>query len=132
MKVMNEGKVYLVGAGPGDEGLITLRAVELLRTAQCVIYDRLVNPALLNYASTETEFINVGKRPGEQSITQKQINKLLVTKAAEGKTVVRLKGGDPGVFGRAAEELNTLLQAGIEPILRMLQNYMHRLRLNQL
>jgi uroporphyrinogen III methyltransferase/synthase len=111
---MKTGKVYLVGAGPGDEGLITLRAVELLRTAECVIYDRLVNPALLNYAPADVELINVGKQPGEKSITQEQINELLVTKAGEGKTIVRLKGGDPCVFGRAAQELKALVQAGIE------------------
>ena len=111
---MKTGKVYLVGAGPGDEGLITLRAVELLRTAQCVIYDRLVNPALLRYAPAEAELIDVGKKPGKHSIEQVQINELLIARTNEGKTVVRLKGGDPGVFGRAAEELKALAQAGIE------------------
>ena len=117
---MKSGKVYLVGAGPGDEGLITVRAVELLRTAQCVIYDRLVNPALLRYAPVEAELIDAGKKPGQpatadkHSLKQAQINELIITKACEGKTVVRLKGGDPGVFGRAAEELKALAQAGIE------------------
>jgi uroporphyrinogen III methyltransferase/synthase len=116
---MNNGKVYLVGAGPGDEGLITLRAVELLQTAQCVVYDRLVNPALLRYAPADAELIDVGKRPGrpaagKHSVKQAQINELLIKKAGEGKTVVRLKGGDPCVFGRAAQELKALAQAGIE------------------
>ncbi len=117
---MKTGKVYLVGAGPGDEGLITLRAVELLRTAQCVIYDRLVNPALLKYAPAGAELIDAGKKPGRpaatgrHSITQTRINKLLVTKAGEGKKVVRLKGGDPCVFSRATQELKALAQAGIE------------------
>jgi len=117
---MNTGKVYLVGAGPGDEGLITLRAVELLRTAQCVIYDRLVNPALLRYAPADAELIDVGKHPGrpaaagKHSVKQAQINELLINRAGEGKTVVRLKGGDPCVFGRAAQELKALAQVGIE------------------
>jgi uroporphyrinogen III methyltransferase/synthase len=119
-EIMSNGKIYLVGAGPGDEGLITLRAVELLQTAQCVIYDRLVNPTLLRYAPADAELIDVGKRPGQpaaagkHSVKQAQINELLIKKAGEGKTVVRLKGGDPCVFGRAAQELKALTQAGIE------------------
>lgn len=102
---MKYGKVYLVGAGPGDSRLITLRAVELIKTADCVIYDGLVNPALLRYAPPTAELISVRKRTGSKPCDQETINKLIVEKAQQGKRVVRLKGGDPGMFGRAAEEV---------------------------
>jgi len=111
---VTRGKVYLVGAGPGDPGLITIRGVELLKAADCVIYDRLANPALLRHAADAAELINVGKRTGNHSYTQNQINALLIEKAKSCKTVVRLKGGDPCIFGRAGEELKALVQAGIE------------------
>jgi uroporphyrinogen III methyltransferase/synthase len=107
------GKVYLVGAGPGDPTLITLRAVELLKTADCVIYDGLVNPALLRYAAGAVELISVRKRTGPNPANQQTINELIVEKARQGKTVVRLKGGDPGMFGRAPQEAKCCADAGI-------------------
>jgi uroporphyrinogen III methyltransferase/synthase len=109
-----QGKVYLVGAGPGREDLITVRGAEIIKIADCVIYDKLANPALLKYTSANTEIIHVPKRIGDASFTQRQINKLLVDKASDGKTVVRLKGGDPCIFGRGAEEAALLAKAGID------------------
>jgi siroheme synthase len=99
---MRKGFVYLVGAGPGRADLITVRGAEVLKTADCVIYDKLANPALLQFARKDTEIIHVPKRIGEGSCTQDEINKVLVEKALAGKTVVRLKGGDPCIFGRVA------------------------------
>ena len=99
-----KSKVYLTGAGPGDPGLITLKAIECLKKAEVVIYDRLVNPELLKYAPPEAEIIYAGKASKKHSLTQDKINRLIVKKAKEGKTVVRLKGGDPFLFGRGAEE----------------------------
>jgi len=109
-----KGKVYLVGAGPGQADLITVRGAELLKTADCVIYDKLANPALLNYASPNAEIIHVPKRIGSRSVSQQDINSLLLEKAASGKTIVRLKGGDPCIFGRGAEEAALLAEAGID------------------
>ena len=94
------GKVYLVGAGPGDPGLLTLKGKTTLERAACVVYDFLANPELLTYAPPGAETIFVGKKEGEQGISQEEINQLLLSKAREGKDVVRLKGGDPFVFGR--------------------------------
>ncbi len=105
--------VYLVGAGPGDPGLITLKGAECLRRADVVLYDRLVHPRLLDYAPPTAERLFVGKGRSEHSIPQQQINALLVQHASQGKTVVRLKGGDPFVFGRGGEEALVLSQAGI-------------------
>ena len=107
------GIVYLVGAGPGDAGLLTLRGAELLARADVVIYDALVNPDLLRLAPREAEVIYGGKRAGDHALTQEQLNELLVAKAREGKCVVRLKGGDPYLFGRGAEEAEELEKAGI-------------------
>jgi uroporphyrinogen III methyltransferase / synthase len=104
------GTVYLVGAGPGDPGLLTLRGAELLRRADVVIYDRLANPALLHHARPGCELISRGKR---QEVSQEQISALLVAKAREGKCVVRLKGGDPYIFGRGGEEVEALAEARI-------------------
>lgn len=104
------GTVYLVGAGPGDAGLLTLRGAELLRRADVVIYDLLVNPALLRHAPASAELISRGKR---QDVSQAQLNELMITKAREGKCVVRLKGGDPYIFGRGAEEAEELAAAKI-------------------
>jgi uroporphyrinogen III methyltransferase/synthase len=104
--------VYLVGAGPGDPGLITRRGVEVLARADVVFHDRLVHPDLLELAPN-AELIDVGKRPGESGAGQESINELLVTAAASGKTVVRLKGGDPFVFGRGGEEAELLAAQGI-------------------
>jgi uroporphyrinogen III methyltransferase/synthase len=104
---------YLVGAGPGDYKLITLKAVECLQKAEVVIYDRLANKKLLDFAKDECEFIYVGKASSCHALPQDQINKLIVKKAKEGKIVVRLKGGDPYLFGRGGEEAEELRQEGI-------------------
>ena len=106
------GIVYLVGAGPGDPGLITVRGMECLQRAGVVIYDRLANPALLAYAS-DAELIDVGKDPNHAVGMQSRINDLLIAHAWAGKVVVRLKGGDPFVFGRGGEEAEALVEAGI-------------------
>ena len=105
--------VHLVGAGPGDAGLLTLRGAELLRQADVVVYDALVNADLLRLAPKTAEVIYGGKRASDHAIPQAELNQLLVTKAAEGKCVVRLKGGDPYVFGRGGEEAEELATAGI-------------------
>src|SRR5580765_438044 len=110
----SNGMVYLVGAGPGDAGLLTLRGAELLRRADVVVYDALVNAALLQLAPKSAEVIYGGKRAKEQAISQSQLNELLISKAKAGKTVVRLKGGDPYVFGRGGEEAEQLADAGVK------------------
>ncbi len=107
------GKVYLIGAGPGDPGLITVRGQEILRRAEVIIFDYLANPRLLDLAPAETERIYVGKRSGLHHYPQEEITRLLLAKAAEGKTVARLKGGDPFIFGRGGEEAQALAAAGI-------------------
>ncbi|MBN1919097.1 MAG: uroporphyrinogen-III C-methyltransferase [Verrucomicrobia bacterium] len=107
------GTVYLVGAGPGDPGLITLKGAEHLRRAQVVVYDRLANARLLHLAEPNAELIDVGKASGDHTIPQHEINALLVEKACAGKTVCRLKGGDPFVFGRGGEEALALVEAGV-------------------
>ena len=112
-KIKNKGIVYLVGAGPGRADLITLRGADVLKTADCIICDKLVNPALLKFAKRDAEIIHVPKRTGERSFTQEEINKLLVEKACLGQKVVRLKGGDPCIFGRTGQEIAALTKAGI-------------------
>jgi uroporphyrinogen III methyltransferase/synthase len=107
------GMVYLVGAGPGDSGLLTLRGAELLARAEVVVYDALVNPDLLRLAPRSAEFIYAGKRAREHAVPQGDLNQLLVTKAREGRVVVRLKGGDPYVFGRGGVEAEDLAAAGV-------------------
>jgi uroporphyrinogen III methyltransferase/synthase len=107
------GKVTLVGAGPGDPDLITIRGVRALEQADVVLYDRLAGKEVLKYANPAAELISVGKRPGNHSVTQDQINQLLVDYVKQGKRVVRLKNGDPFVFGRGGEETDTLTAAGI-------------------
>jgi uroporphyrin-III C-methyltransferase/precorrin-2 dehydrogenase/sirohydrochlorin ferrochelatase len=107
------GQAYLVGAGPGDPELITLRGRKLLARADAVLYDRLVDPRVLEYARRDAELIAVGKSAGRLSIRQEQLNRLLVSLVSSGKHVCRLKGGDPMVFGRVAEELEALTEAGL-------------------
>jgi uroporphyrinogen III methyltransferase/synthase len=113
MATKSAGKVYLVGAGAGDPGLITVRGVECIQCADVVIYDYLANPALLRYARAEAERIYVGKQAGKHTLTQEEINALLVEQASAGKVVTRLKGGDPYVFGRGGEEAEALEKVGI-------------------
>lgn len=107
-------KVFIVGAGPGDPGLLTLKGRSCLERAQVVIYDYLANPRLLDFAPLEAERILVGKHGGGNRVEQETINQLLLDHARAGRTVVRLKGGDPFVFGRGGEEAEVLLRAGIE------------------
>lgn len=107
------GKVYLVGAGPGDPGLLTLKGRDVLARAQCVLYDNLANPALLDYAPASAERLYVGKKRAEHTLSQDEICQLLVERGRAGLTVVRLKGGDPFIFGRGGEEAEALAQAGI-------------------
>ncbi len=113
MNKQKKGKVYLVGAGPGDPGLITVRAVECLKRADVVIYDFLATPALLGYAGENSETLYVGKKSGSHTFPQEEIIKLIIEKAEKGLTVARLKGGDPFVFGRGGEECLALSKAEI-------------------
>lgn len=108
------GKVYLVGSGPGDPELLTLKARRLIDSAEVIIYDQLPGKAILDSMPTSAEKIDVGKYAGNHTMTQAEINELLVKKAKEGKMVVRLKGGDPYVFGRGGEEAEVLVSEGIE------------------
>ena len=109
----NKGKVILVGAGPGDIGLLTLNGKHWLQKADVVLYDHLVNPDMIRFTQKSAEIIYVGKKEGVASMEQKQINHLLISKTSEGKIVVRLKGGDPFVFGRGGEEIQAVQAAGI-------------------
>jgi uroporphyrin-III C-methyltransferase len=108
-----KGIVYIVGAGPGDPGLITVKGLEYLRRADVVLYDRLIPIELLDQAPARAERIDVGKAPGPHRRPQDEINAMMIVKAREGKIVVRLKGGDPFVFGRGGEEAQALANAGI-------------------
>jgi uroporphyrinogen III methyltransferase/synthase len=110
---MNSSVVYLVGAGPGDPGLITVKGLECIKKADVVVYDRLASPRLLVHAKPDAELIYVGKSPDRHAMKQHEINQLLVDKAKEGYIVTRLKGGDPFVFGRGGEEAETLVEQGI-------------------
>lgn len=107
------GKVYLVGAGPGDPGLLTLKGKALLECADVVVYDALVSPPILMMINPQAEKINAGKRRGRHSLVQDDITQLLIEKAHTDAVVVRLKGGDPFVFGRGGEEMEDLLKAGV-------------------
>jgi len=109
----HSGEAYLVGSGPGSPDLITLRGRQLLAAADVVLYDRLVSPEILSFARRDAELISVGKTPRRPSITQKQLNRLLVQQVQAGKRVCRLKGGDPMIFGRGGEELEALAEAGL-------------------
>lgn len=113
-KGVDSGKVYLIGAGPGDPELITLKALRILRSAEVILYDALVGNEILAEAPGAAEKIYVGKRAGAHCVKQSEINAILIEKAGEGKRVVRLKGGDPFIFGRGGEEMETLLESGIE------------------
>jgi uroporphyrin-III C-methyltransferase len=108
------GKVYLVGAGPGDPELLTLKAARVLKQADVVLHDDLVGPQILELAPAHAQIRNVGKRCGKKNISQEEINFLMVTLAASGLQVVRLKGGDPLIFGRIGEEIAALRKANIE------------------
>jgi uroporphyrinogen III methyltransferase/synthase len=112
--VAGYGKVYIVGVGPGDYQLMTLKAAECIGKADVVVYDRLVGPKALSFAKESVEFIDAGKMPDYHAIPQKEINQILVEKALEGKTVARVKGGDPFLFGRGGEEAEFLYDHGIE------------------
>ena len=107
-------KVYLVGAGPGDPDLLTVKAVRILRSADIVLHDALVSEEILEIARPNAQLIDVGKRMGKRRLTQEAINQLLIDLAGCALVIVRLKGGDPSIFGRAAEEMSALSKAGIE------------------
>jgi uroporphyrin-III C-methyltransferase len=108
------GKVLLIGAGPGDPGLLTINAAKAIGAADVIVYDYLVNPEVLVHSRRGAELIYAGKRAGEHSMTQDEINNLLVSRAQLGQLVARLKGGDPFVFGRGGEEAEALVEAGVE------------------
>lgn len=107
------GKVYLVGAGPGDPELLTLKGKRCLEAAEVILFDELANHDLLEFAAGDTELVYVGKKPGQHCADQREIETLLIQHACQGKTVVRLKGGDPFVFGRGGEEALALRAAGV-------------------
>lgn len=111
---MSKGKVWLVGAGPGDASLITVKGLHCIRHAEVLVHDRLVNPELIACAPADCKIINVGKTPNHHPVPQEEINAILVKYAAEGKNVVRLKGGDPYVFGRGGEEAESLAENGLD------------------
>src|ERR1700746_4218595 len=111
---IRSGKVYLMGAGPGNPDLLTVQAAEILKTAEVVLHDHLVGQEILDLIPAWTQVRNVGKRCGQAGISQDQIHALLIAAAREGKQVVRLKGGDPLLFGRVGEEMEAMARAGFE------------------
>ena len=113
MRVMQNGEVYLVGAGPGDPELLTLKALRLIQDADVIVYDRLVSDGVMALFREGVQTIYAGKQPSKHSMSQENINQLLVDLAKQGKKVVRLKGGDPFIFGRGGEEIATLMQEQI-------------------
>lgn len=113
LQQLNKGTVYLVGAGPGDPDLITKKGSKVLELADVIVYDRLANPELLGLTRPDSEHIYVGKSPDKPSVSQDQINHILISKALNGKHVARLKGGDPFVFGRGGEECEALRANGV-------------------
>ena len=113
MNNATRGKVHLVGAGPGDPELLTVKAHSLIRSAEIILHDDLVSAAILALASPHAMLVNVGKRCGSKNITQSEINRLMIASARRGLQIVRLKSGDPGIFGRLAEERDALEAAGI-------------------
>jgi uroporphyrin-III C-methyltransferase len=113
-RINSTGKVYLVGAGPGDPELITVKGKRCLRSADVILYDELINAGLLDDIAVNAELIYVGKKAGAHCIDQRQIESLMILKARQGMTIVRLKGGDPFVFGRGGEEAEALNTAGIQ------------------
>lgn len=113
MKEQTTGKVTLVGAGPGDVGLLTQKGMQAIKEAEVLVYDALLSLELLALCPKEAEWINVGKRSNCHLVPQEEINEILLEKAKEGKNVVRLKGGDPFVFGRGGEELELLAKEGV-------------------
>jgi uroporphyrin-III C-methyltransferase len=110
---MVPGKVYLVGAGPGDPDLLTVKAAKLIQEADVIIYDRLVGESILNLAAEKAEKIYVGKRTGKHEVPQDKITEIIIEKAQSGGKIVRLKGGDPFIFGRGGEEAEALVEKGI-------------------
>jgi len=110
---LKKGKVFLVGAGPGDAGLFTLKGVEAIKRADVVVYDYLASKTLLKFAKEDAELLYVGKRGGDHTLPQDKINQLIIEKALQGKTVARLKGGDPFIFGRGGEEAQEMIQKGV-------------------
>jgi uroporphyrin-III C-methyltransferase len=108
------GKVYLIGAGPGDPKLLTIKAAEAISASDVVVYDYLVNPEVLRHARPGVELVYAGKRAGQASISQAEINSLLIGRALDGQTVARLKGGDPFIFGRGGEEAESLVRASVD------------------
>src|SRR5579884_1678651 len=108
------GKVYLVGAGPGDPDLLTLKAARLLQTADVVLHDALVGPGVLALIPKHVQIIDIGKRRGQKLLTQHEINSLLIAYSRDHSSVVRLKGGDPMLFGRAGEEIAALRESGVD------------------
>jgi uroporphyrinogen III methyltransferase/synthase len=110
---LKKGKVFLVGAGPGDAGLFTLKGIEAIKKADVVVYDYLASKTLLRFAKKDAELLYVGKRGGDHTLPQDRINQLIIEKALQGKTVARLKGGDPFIFGRGGEEAQEMIQKGV-------------------